>query len=106
MLVFENYVPSFSKKCRNYASTFYFQFRKNTSELTIQLKQLNGKRFYPLYNQRLFTSVIIHYDFLGYYCLPKYLQRYDEGRKVNRGNSKKRGRHLSPGSLHFGTQDS
>lgn len=36
MLVFENYVPSFSKKCRNYASTFYFQFRKNTSELTIQ----------------------------------------------------------------------
>ena len=36
MLVFENYVPSFSKKSRNYASTFYFQFRKNTSELTIQ----------------------------------------------------------------------
>ena len=36
MLVFENYVPSFSKKCRNYASTFYFQFRQNTSELTIQ----------------------------------------------------------------------
>ena len=41
MLVLVNYAH-FSRKCRNYASSFYFKFGKDTS-ITMQKKQVNGK---------------------------------------------------------------
>ena len=41
MLVLVNYAH-FGRKCRNYASSFYFKFGKDTS-ITMQKKQVNGK---------------------------------------------------------------
>lgn len=60
MLVLVNYAH-FSRKCRNYASFFYFKFGKGTS-MTIQKKQVNGKYF----NFNTSRKSIIHRLTKGY----------------------------------------
>ena len=42
-------------KIRNYASTFYFKFGKNTS---LSHLQVNGKLVYPVYTKKLYESLI------------------------------------------------
>ena len=43
------------KKIRNYSSTFYFIFGKNTS---LSHLQVHGKLFYPVYTKKLYESLI------------------------------------------------
>ena len=44
-----------AKKIRNYSSTFYFKFGKNTS---LSHLQVNGKLVYPVYTKKLYESLI------------------------------------------------